>query len=166
MNEATKLTKGAIYCNFANKEELAIKAFRHNVKEIIAPLIKAVEKQEKYIDKLFALTQFYRNYYDVSFVKGGCPILNVGIDAKYNNPGLYKIAREESIKLLKGLNIIITLGIKNGEINENIDARVYAQNIYSMIEGSAFMAVTHENKEYMNNILDHIDRLINEKLRK
>ena len=164
LNKATQLTKGAIYCNFANKEELAIKAFKHNVKEILGPLREAIENQESSVDKLLAMTGFYRNYYNVSLHTGGCPVLNVGIDAKHNNPDLYNAAKEESIKLLKGLNLIIKQGIKKGEIKKEINARVYAQNIFSMIEGSVFMASTHDDKEYMDNILDHIDDLIIKKM--
>jgi len=166
LNEATQLTKGAIYCNFENKEELAIKAFKHNVNEILGPLRSAIDKQENSIDKLLTLTKFYRNYYETSLLRGGCPILNVGIDAKHNNPGLYHAAKEETIKLLKGLNLIIKQGIKKKEVKETINARMYAQNIYSMIEGSVFMSTTHENDEYTNNMLDHIDDLIITKMKK
>jgi TetR/AcrR family transcriptional regulator, transcriptional repressor for nem operon len=166
LNQVTQLTKGAIYCNFNNKEDLALNAFRYNVKKILGPLQNAIESEKSSIGKLLAMTAFYRNYYRVSIVNGGCPILNVGIDAKYNNPELFKAAKEESLKLLKGLNLIISRGIRNGEIKEDVDPRVYAQNIYSMIEGSVFMAATHENNEYMNNMLDHVKDLILNKLKK
>jgi len=166
LNKATKLTKGAIYCNFTNKEELALKAFKHSVKEVLGPLREAIENEEGSIDKLLAMTSFYKDYYNVSKHAGGCPILNVGIDAKYNNPDLFTAAKEEAIKLLKGLNIIIKKGIRNGEIKKEIEARKYAQNIYSMIEGAVFMAATHEDNEYMDNMLDHIDDLIISEMKK
>jgi TetR/AcrR family transcriptional repressor of nem operon len=165
LNEATQLTKGAIYCNFTNKEDLAIRAFKHNVKKILGPLQEAIVKPKSSIDKLLAMTNFYRNYYEISMLSGGCPVLNVGIDAKHNNPELYQAAKEESISLLKGLNVIIKQGIKNGEIKADINPRIYAQNIYSMIEGSVFMAATHESNEYINNILDHIEDLILSKMK-
>lgn len=165
LNKATQLSKGAIYCNFTNKEELAIIAFWHNVKKILGPLEESIKKETNSIDKLLAMSQFYRNYYDVSMQSGGCPVLNVGIDAKYNNPGLFNAAKEVSMKLLKGLNLIIKQGIKKGEIKKEINPRVYAQNIYSMIEGAVFMASTHEDKEYMDNMMDHINDLIINKMK-
>ena len=115
ITKATNLTKGALYCNFANKEELAIKAFKHNIAKTIAPLYAAIIKEDKSIAKLYALTQFYRDYYAINLERGGCPILNVGIDAQHNNPALFKAAKRESRKLFSSLTRIIQHGIINKE---------------------------------------------------
>ena len=37
ITKATGLTKGAIYCNFSNKEDLALKSFQLNIKVAITP---------------------------------------------------------------------------------------------------------------------------------
>lgn len=166
LNEATQLTKGAIYCNFSNKEELAIRAFKHNVKEVIGPLSTEMEKYENSVDKLFAMTKFYRKYYNIAKLRGGCPVLNVGVDARFNNPELYKAVKEVSHKLLKSLVAIIQAGINKGEINDKINAEKMGGNIYSMIEGGIFMASTLNDKMHIINILDLIDGLIKEKIRK
>jgi hypothetical protein len=123
-----------------------------------------MEKYENCIDKLFAMTRFYRSYYDIAKLRGGCPVLNVGIDAKYNSPSLYNAVKSVSAKLLKGLVLIIQTGIEKGEINNKINAEIIAGNIYSMIEGGVFMASTHDDKAHIINILDHIDELIKDKL--
>ncbi len=59
-----------------------------------------------------------------------------------------------------GLSVIIQNGIDNNEIINNIDSASCAGNIYSMIEGAIFLSFTQDNKEYLDNILQHIDTSI------
>ncbi|MCA1919526.1 MAG: TetR/AcrR family transcriptional regulator, partial [Flavobacterium piscis] len=49
---ATGLTKGSIYGNFENKDEVAIAAFKFNVKELQDIFASEIEKQSTYKDKL------------------------------------------------------------------------------------------------------------------
>ncbi len=160
LTKVTNLTKGALYCNFKNKEELALKSFRHNLKKAILPLYSNLKKQKSSIDKLYALTNYYRNYYELGKDIGGCPILNVGIDTKYNNAILFEEVRKETKKIIYGLSIIIQNGIDNNEIMNNIDPVSCAGNIYSMIDGAIFLSFTQDNKEYLDSILEYIDTFI------
>ncbi len=165
LTKATNLTKGAIYCNFLNKEELALKSFELNVKRVILPLQILILKQTNTVQKLYAITKYYRNYYILANSRGGCPILNVGLDARFINPLLFNAAKKSSEKLVNGLTTIIRNGIKTNEIKENITPSIYAKNIYAMLEGAIFMAFTHENEEYLINMVNHIDSLIKEKIK-
>ncbi len=166
LTEATKMTKGAIYCNFENKEDLAIKAFKLNFKKAIEPLEAAISKGETSLAKLRALTDYYRNYYDFASGRGGCPVLNVTIDAQHINSKLFELAKQKSERLVLGIEMIIRNGQKVNEIKEDIKPKVYAQNIYSMIEGSLFLAFTFKKDTYVLNILDHVDHLIENDLKK
>tara|TARA_R110002072_G_scaffold200889_10_gene358573 strand:- start:1043 stop:1627 length:585 start_codon:yes stop_codon:yes gene_type:complete len=165
LTEATKLTKGAIYGNFENKEELALKAFLLNFKKAFEPLEKAIASKDHSIAKLYALTDYYRNYYDYASGRGGCPVLNVTIDAQHINSKLFDLAKQKSERLVLGIEMIIRNGIKNGEIKKSVDAEVFGQNIYSMIEGSLFLAFTFKRDNYVLNILDHIDHIIEHELK-
>jgi len=166
LTKATNLTKGAIYCNFLNKEELALKSFELNVKKVVLPLEILILEQTNAVQKLFAITKYYRNYYDLANSRGGCPILNVGLDARFINPLLFNAAKKTSENLVNGLTSIIKNGIIKNEIQENIESSIYAKNIYAMIEGAIFMAFTHENEDYLINITNLIDSLIEEKMHK
>lgn len=165
LTTATQLTKGAIYCNFENKEDLALKAFHFNYRKALAPLSNDLQGEKNSIDKLKALTLYYRGYYDKALATGGCPILNVGIDAQHNNPKLFASAKRKSERLINGLQEIIEDGIEADEIKKGIDPAIYARNIYSMIEGSLFMAFTFEKRDYIDSILDHIDHIIKTELK-
>lgn len=164
LTAVTGLTKGAIYGNFANKEELAVLAFKQNVRTIISPLAAEMGKHEHAVEKLFALTNYYRGYYNKIKTIGGCPVLNVGIDANNVNPALFQVVKSTARKLEDGLRQVIETGIRKKEIKKQINAAAYARIIYGMIEGSVFMASAQSNKVYIDDMMDMIDTLIREKL--
>ncbi|WP_438711206.1 TetR/AcrR family transcriptional regulator [Aquimarina muelleri] len=160
LTNATKLTKGALYCNFKNKEELAIKSFQHNTKNALYPLFGLLSKQKTSIKKLKTLTNYYRNFYNSAKERGGCPILNIGVDAKYNSPTLFEEVRKEASKLIMGLTKIIQFGIDNSELKKDINAEKIARNFYAMIEGAIFMSMLYEDEKYLIDIMDSIDNII------
>jgi len=160
ITEATQLTKGAIYCNFKNKEELALHAFRKNVECVIHPMTQFIKEQNNAIDKLFAISRFYRNYYELASSRGGCPVLNVGIDAKYVNPILYKATKEVVNRLITSLETIIEKGIQYGQLKTDINAKLVAGTIYAIIEGGIYLAMLHDDPTYLHNVLDLTDQQI------
>ncbi|MEQ9266712.1 MAG: TetR/AcrR family transcriptional regulator [Balneolaceae bacterium] len=164
LTEATGLTKGAIYGNFKNKEALAVEAFKFNVRAIMNEISIQTNKEKRAIDKLYAITNYYRGYYDLTKISGGCPILNVGADTKHINPVLFRLVKSIARKLEGSIAEIISKGIKNGEFRNDLDAKKSARNIYSMMEGSVFMASTHDNRIYLINMMDHIDEMIRFKM--
>lgn len=163
LTDATGLTKGAIYFYFTNKQELAVEAFKLNVKKVTSPLAAHLSQHVNSIEKLQVLTNYYRNYYNIIIDNGGCPILNVGADSNNINPALFDTVKKVSKRLEKDLITIIQNGVNNREIRPNIDADMYGKNIYAMIEGSIFMAITRYDGSYINNMMDMIDQLIQEK---
>ena len=160
LTKATGLTKGAIYCNFTNKEDLAVKAFEQNVKLAILPLFKLIEKENDSLKKLYTITNYHRTYYNLVNSIGGCPMLRVGVDTKFNNPLLFDKAQKLSKTFLSGLTKIINEGIDNNEIKKNTDASQKAQLILSIIEGSSLLAFTHNDNSFLINTMDYIDNEI------
>lgn len=166
ITKATGLTKGAIYCNFSNKEDLALKSFQLNINLAITPLFKLVAATEGSINKLFAITDYQRSYYDLVKDRGGCPMLRAGVDTKFINPLLFKTAQNLSQKFTFGLTNIINEGISNNEIRQNTDPVKYAKIILSLIEGSSLLAFTHNDQTYITNAMDFIDNTIIHSIRK
>src|SRR5271156_1586305 len=81
MTEATGLTKGSIYGNFANKDEVALAAFDFNVKKVQDIIRSEMAKHSSAREKLLSYVYVYENFLKFPFPEGGCPILNTAIEA-------------------------------------------------------------------------------------
>lgn len=165
ITNATGLTKGAIYGNFKNKEELAIASFKFMVKSLMKEIVKHMDKSDSPIEKLFLISDFYRNYYLYTNKMGGCPILNVGVDANNQNTLLLQKVRTIIQRIQDQLASIIEDGIEQGEISTEINAMYVAKRIDTMIQGAIFMAYTMDDDFYIKDTMNQIDKMIDTELR-
>lgn len=165
ITKATGLTKGAIYGNFKNKEELAYACFKFMVKSLMKPLSDHLTKSNSPIEKLHLITDFYRNYYPFSKQLGGCPVLNIGVDANNSNSQLLKKVRDVIQKIQDQLCSIIENGIEIGEISTKINAMKYAKRIDTIIQGAIFMTYTMNDEVYLIDTMDLLDNLIETELK-
>jgi TetR/AcrR family transcriptional regulator, transcriptional repressor for nem operon len=58
-----------------------------------------IEEKNSSIQKLLAISDFYKNNYLTKLDLGGCPILNVGVDANHTNPKLYEAVKQVVVKI-------------------------------------------------------------------
>lgn len=166
ITKATGLTKGAIYGNFTDKNELAVKAFIFNINFVSKKIQEAVEKENSAIDKLMAIADFYKKYYQLTNDFGGCPILNIGIDANHQNPELLQKVKKAIHNLQKFTSTIIENGKSSNEIKSEVDAEKYARKIFSMVEGAVFMSAMLKSQLYMNDLVEALHQLILNELKK
>ncbi|PIB35932.1 hypothetical protein BFP72_11270 [Reichenbachiella sp. 5M10] len=160
ITKATGLTKGAIYGNFASKEDLAVQAFNFTVKSRLWPVIEAINQENTGLNKLHALTSFYRNYYDHVSEYGGCPVLNVGVDSMNHNSVLYQRVVSVIGKMTQGIADVILQAQNEGSIKASIDATTYANRIYAQIQGSIFLSIITQSNQNMVDMMNHIDQMI------
>ncbi len=165
VTEATGLTKGGIYGNFKNKEELAVAAFRYNVKAMLMTIGEHLSQKDSPIEKLSLIIDFYRNYYDYSKKLGGCPILNIGVDANNQNPLLLEKVKQVIEKIQDQVATIIEDGIEQGEITPEVNAMSFAKRLDSMIQGAIFMTYTMDDDFYIQDTMDILERMIAHELR-
>ncbi|WP_420573172.1 TetR/AcrR family transcriptional regulator [Kordia sp.] len=165
ITKATGLTKGAIYGNFKNKEELAIASFKFMVKSLMKEIVKHMDKSDSPIEKLFLISDFYRNYYLYTNKMGGCPILNVGVDANNQNSLLLEKVRTIIERIQDQLATIIEEGIEIGEISTEVNAMYTAKRIDTMIQGAIFMAYTMNDDFYIQDTMDQIDKMIHNEIK-
>jgi len=161
ITEITGLTKGAIYGNFGSKEDLAVEAFRFNVKKLISNISVLVNEQERSYDKLLAIAEFYSNYMEYSEKLGGCPVLKVGTDSLNNNFALSEKVKSITIKLKKSIQDIIYDGQCDHEIQDSIDAKKMANVIYGIIEGGIFLSSLLNDEQPLLDNIDHVKTVIN-----
>ena len=160
MTKATDLTKGSIYGNFSNKEEVATAVFNHNYQNLIKKFAVNLNLAHTSIEKLEAFLDTYDAIYEDIIELGGCPILNNAVDADDTNENL-KIL---SIKAFVDWNIKIISIIEEGkntkEIYSAVDAEYYADLFVSLIEGGLLLSKTTGEKRYFVHAISHLRTII------
>lgn len=166
LTEATGLTKGAIYGNFENKEALALSAFEYNSNILLEAIDNCLDIEGSSLDKIFSLTQFYKKYGEETEPLGGCPVLNVGIDAQHNNT-LLAAAAKELVKIIEGkIALVLENGVNANEIHLPVTPLQFAKQLYTMLQGATAMySITHD-KKYLSNTVAYIEVLINREIKK
>ncbi len=166
LTEATGLTKGAIYGNFENKEALALSAFEYNQKHLLTAIDEKLDVEGTALDKLFSLLNFYKQYDVFSLPLGGCPILNVGVDAQSNN-NLLAAAVKETIKEIEGkIALVLENGINQNEIHLPVPPLQFARQLFTMIQGAIAMSTMTRDRKYLINTLGYLEHLVQKEVKK
>ena len=145
---ATGLSKGCIYGNFENKDEVALAAFDYNYSKVNEHMKVRILATDNSIERLLIYPNTYKNYFRYPYLLAGCPILNTSTESDDTHPQL----RERAEKALGFWKTSIENQIKRGiirkEIKDDTDPTEVAVVMISMIEGAFMQAkVTNRTKE-------------------
>lgn len=158
---ATGLTKGSIYGNFANKDEVALAAFDYNLKNVSSRIDADMNKQVSVKDKLLVYINIYQKFIDGSVSEGGCPVLNTAVDADDTHPEL----REKVLKAVLGwknkIAKLVEAGISAKEINADHNPEQVALTIIAIIEGGIMISRLTAKTAHWNLIMDSLKKYIN-----
>jgi len=166
LTEATGLTKGAIYGNFENKEALALSAFEHNRNMLLLAIDEKLETGHEALAKLYSLLNFYKQYDVFTLPMGGCPLLNVGVDAQGNNK-LLAAAVRETIKEIEGkIALVLENGAKQNEIKLPVPPLQFAKQLFTMVQGSVSMSTMTQDRKYLVNTINYLEYLVKQELKK
>lgn len=161
LTEATGLTKGSIYGNFTNKDEVAIEAFKYNLSVITNSFFEEISRSTlSPLEKLLAFPKSYQMRYDSVIMMGGCPILNTAADADDTHPELKKMVQDIVIKIEKSLVSLIKEGISKNQIKSDTNPRKIAEVMISLVEGGFMMAKLLDNRKYFEHSLEQMDAII------
>lgn len=158
--EMTGLTKGGIYGNFRNKEELAEAAFDYNVQLLFESAKDTVQSQKNSIEKLLDLLDIHKDNLMRYEFRCGCPILNTSTEVDDAFPELKEKLKNVLDHWYNLLVKIIDEGIKKAEIKPDINAAYYAGLFISMVEGGVWMAKVYDEPGYLNNNLHEIKKIL------
>lgn len=154
MLEATGLTKGSIYGNFENKDEVAVAAFDFNFNQVTDFIRTKILAKDNSIDRLLVYPEVYRNFFKIPFLQPGCPILNTSTEADDTHPLLRERAANALGFWKKALENQIRRGIERKEIKAGTRPSETAVIMMSLIEGAIMQAKvtkkTHDLKITMN----------------
>ena len=160
MTEATGLTKGSIYGNFTDKDEVALAAFEHNSK-IVSGVIRAeMAKQASYRDKLMVYVEVYGNFSKYTFFEGGCPVMNTLVEADDTHPKLKEKAVEALLRWKDRLAGIIEEGIAAGEFTADTNAEDTAVTMIALFEGAVLFTKATGKMSYKKAIMNSVEKLI------
>jgi len=161
MTDATGLTKGSIYGNFADKDEVALACFDHNHRVVRETIGKEMARRTSYRDKLRVYVDVYSGNGKFNLVPGGCPILNTAIEAADTHPGLRKKAAE-AIELWKQKIVtLIEAGKANKEFKSVTDSEQAALSIIALLEGSIMIHRTVGQAGYAKPLITAVENIIN-----
>jgi len=161
---ATNLTKGSIYGNFENKNELAKEVYRYNSKHLQDRINEKLTNEITAREKLFAIVDFYRNSWEDNFLRGGCPLLNTAVEADDTLPFLKNEAAKSFEKWAGKITDILEEGKAGDEIKESINSSEYGFLFIMLIEGGILLSKTTNNQNHLLQALDRIEKIINEEL--
>lgn len=157
---ATGLTKGSIYGNFDNKDEVALAAFDYNFGRVASYIKNKIEERCNTIDKLLVYTETYRNFLKIPFLKSGCPVLNTSTESDDTHPKL----REKAVNALKlwksSVEKLINTGIEKKEIKATINVPEFVVVLMSLIEGAVMQAKVTDKPTELNIAMDFLEKLI------
>jgi TetR/AcrR family transcriptional regulator, transcriptional repressor for nem operon len=160
LTQATGLTKGSIYGNFENKDEVALAAFDYNFNTVTNYIKAQILATENSIERLLVYPKVYRKFLVLPFLQPGCPILNTSTEADDTHPKL----REKAAKALAfwktSIENQIKRGIVRGEIKATTNPSLIAIILVSIIEGSIMQAKVVQNAKDLKVAMDYLEKII------
>lgn len=164
IQEATKLTKGAIYGNFSDKNELALAAFEYSFSLALGLISTEMKKAATAKGALIAYADFYAKNWGLVVQSGGCPMLNAAIEADDYLEYLRGSVRKNIKRFIKSLQSTIEQGQANNEFKAKINTEEYASLIYSIVEGNILLAKIMKDTKYFRIATSHIKYIIEQEL--
>ncbi|MDB5110215.1 MAG: TetR family transcriptional regulator [Mucilaginibacter sp.] len=160
LTEATGLTKGSIYGNFENKEEVALAVFDHNYSKLAQNIQQRIEKEHTFYDKLMVYATFYHSFMRNFHTPGGCPILNTAVEADDTNLLLKERAAKAIQKWKKNIEDLIQGGIAAGEFKTDTDHTLVALSIIALIEGGIMISKVTGAPANLDKVLKTVELMI------
>ena len=165
ITSATGLTKGAIYGNFGNKENLAEACFDHNIKFLQKGLQITWAANPSSLAKLIGLLNFYQQNFETVANNGGCPLMNVAVEADDFHPFFKEKAKKILLNWQSEIASVIKEGQNSGEINAEIDAANFANFYIASIEGGILIAKTMNDSASFFSIIENLKSLVSHQLK-
>ncbi|WON94151.1 TetR/AcrR family transcriptional regulator [Sphingobacterium sp. UGAL515B_05] len=157
---ATGLSKGCIYGNFENKDEIALQVFDHNFAKVTQHMKERILATDSSIERLLVYPQTYKNYFRYSYFQAGCPILNTATEADDTHPKLKERAQRALGFWKTSIENQIKRGIVRQEIKEETDPTEFAVIMISMIEGAFMQAKVNNHMTELKIAMSFLEKLI------
>jgi TetR/AcrR family transcriptional repressor of nem operon len=161
ITDATRLTKGSIYGNFENKEDVALAVFDHNHAKVRKVIQQRIGQAATFHEKLMVYVQVYDHFTRLNyFPRGGCPILNTAIEADDTNGLLKERAAKAILDWKKNIQGLIQEGIAAKEFKYDVDDSRIALSLIALIEGGIMIAKVTDSQDNLNQVMKTAELII------
>lgn len=162
LTKATGLTKGAIYGNFSDKEEIRKEAFDYAMEKVRALVSEHMMRATTYKDQLISVVNFYASYVLTPPIPGGCPLLNTAIEADDHDIGMRKRVAAELNSTVNFIESLLNKGISAGEFKSDIDSKSLAYLFFCSVEGALMFSRAERSSKSMDAVVDHCKEILNQ----
>lgn len=162
LTEQTGLTKGAIYGNFADKEEIATAAFQHAMDKVRALVRKKLAPARTFKGQLTALLNFYADYVFNPPIPGGCPLLNAAVEVDDHHTSMRRVVVKELLQTVGFIEELLKQGVEAGEFDKKINARALAYTFFCSVEGALMFARAERSREPMDIVVQHCKKILDQ----
>jgi TetR/AcrR family transcriptional repressor of nem operon len=152
--DAVGLEKGSIYGHFSSKEELALEAFNFAWADTVQKRLGNLDTVGDAVDKL---KLHVKNYVDTPSFSGGCPWLNLAVDADDGNQALRDRARKALRQWESALVNIVVEGQRRGEIQREVQPQGIAALLISTLEGSTAISRIDKRSQALAHARTNLD---------
>lgn len=164
ITEATGLTKGSIYGNFKNKDEVAIAVFKYNADKLWKKKENWIAVYSDPASQLRALVDFYRKNWKEIFESGGCPIMNAATESDDIMPAMKERVKSTVDNWLKNVACILEEGIKQNTFRTGIDTFEYARLFIMTIEGGILLSKISDKPDSLYLALNRLNKIIDDEI--
>jgi len=160
ITKATRLSKGALYGNFSNKEEIAVAVFHHSMEKVREAVDREMEMATTYKEKISRFLTFYEKYVFDTPVPGGCPLMNAAVDADDHNLFLKKAVARKAGDTINFLTTLFEKGRKAGEFNPEIHPAELARFFFCAVEGAIVISRVSSSPAPMNTVVAQCRKIL------
>ncbi|MUV04812.1 TetR family transcriptional regulator [Flavobacterium rakeshii] len=162
LTEATGLTKGSIYGNFKNKDEVAVAAFNYNFGLMSDWVKERITIEPDPIKKLKVYITIFSNFTENPVLRWGCPVLNSATEVDDTHVELRENVVEAIRKWHSSIVRIINTGKEQGKINPDVDTDSFAWTLLALIEGGVMLVKVTGKINTLNAAMRHSEKIIDE----
>ena len=160
LTQTTGLTKGAIYGNFNDKDEIATEAFRYAIGKVREAVQERLSKVKTNKGQLVALFEFYSEYVFDPPVPGGCPLLNASVEVDDYHQSMRRIVVKELTQTVEFIRTLLEKGVEEGEFKKSIKVRELAYTFFCIVEGAIMYSRVERSREPMDIVIKHCKNIL------
>lgn len=149
---AASVARGCLYNLFDDREDLAEQTVDYLLRVATDNIRARLQTAKTAKQKIHAYLDIHKTPMDFH-VKGGCPILNIGVEVDDHHPAIRQRVREAVLAAQHAFAGILEKGIKAGEWLPALKAEAFAFKMFAAMEGAIVLCRILETNKPMQALI-------------